>query len=154
MPFSIISLFFFAGQTFHWTDMQKVIFALVGWYNQSFGLIIICFGKLVFTLWCRVHSLLSWEKQFCFLSLIWFFRCKHPFSDEIDSSILACNTKHMAIRPWLENICWVCKFYWCVESVWLLLHKFWSHFGIYGVKYQTFQHVVPACIQYREGYTK
>ena len=29
----------------------------------------------------------------------------------------------------------VCKFYWWVESVWLLLHKFWSHFGIFGVKY-------------------
>ena len=40
----------------------------------------------------------------------------------------------------------VCKFYWWVESVWLLLHKFWSHFGIFGVKYQTFQRVVPACI--------
>ena len=24
----------------------------------------------------------------------------------------------------------VCEFYWWVESVWLLLHKFWSHFGI------------------------
>ena len=24
----------------------------------------------------------------------------------------------------------VCKFYWWVESLWLLLHKFWSHFGI------------------------
>ena len=40
----------------------------------------------------------------------------------------------------------VCKFYWWVESLWLLLHKFWSHFGIFGVKYhnekshfQTFQ---------------
>ena len=29
----------------------------------------------------------------------------------------------------------VCKFYWWVESVWLLLHKFWSHFGIFEVKY-------------------
>ena len=48
----------------------------------------------------------------------------------------------------------VCKFYWWVESVWLLLHKFRSHFGIFGVKYQTFQHVVLACIHYREGYTK
>ena len=28
-----------------------------------------------------------------------------------------------------------CKFYWWVESMWLLLHKFWSHFGIFGVKY-------------------
>ena len=52
-------------------------------------------------------------------------------------------------------------FYWWVESLWLLLHKFWSHFGIFGVKYhnekshfQTFQHVVLACIHYREGYTK
>lgn len=101
---SIISLLFFAWQTFHWTDMQKVIFALVGWYNQLFGLIIICFGKLVFTLRAGSTSLLSWEKQFCFLSLIWFFRCKHPFIDEIDSSILACNTKHMAVRPGFENI--------------------------------------------------
>ena len=55
----------------------------------------------------------------------------------------------------------VCKFYCWVESVWLLLHKFWSHFGIFGVKYhnenshfQTFQHAVLACIHYREGYTK
>ena len=55
----------------------------------------------------------------------------------------------------------VCKFYWWVESVWLLLHKFWSHFGIFGVKYhnekshfQTFQHVVLACIHYREGYSR
>ena len=55
----------------------------------------------------------------------------------------------------------VCKFYWWVESLWLLLHKFWSHFGIFGVKYhsekshfQTFKHVVLACIHYREGYTK
>ena len=55
----------------------------------------------------------------------------------------------------------VCKFYWWVESVWLLLHKFWSHFGIFGVKYhnekshfQTFQHAVLACIHYRERYTK
>ena len=55
----------------------------------------------------------------------------------------------------------ICKFYWWVESLWLLLHKFWSHFGIFGVKYhnekshfQTFQHVVLACIHYREGYTK
>ena len=54
----------------------------------------------------------------------------------------------------------VCKFYWWVESVWLLLHKFWSHFGIFGVKYhnekrhfQTCQTVL-ACIHYREGYTK
>ena len=57
--------------------------------------------------------------------------------------------------------CRVCKFYWWVESLWLLLHKFWSHFGISGVKYhnekshfQTFQHAVLACIHYREGYTK
>ena len=28
----------------------------------------------------------------------------------------------------------------------LLLHKFWSHFGIFGVEYQTFQHVVLVCI--------
>ena len=28
----------------------------------------------------------------------------------------------------------VCKFYRWVESVWLLLHKFWSH-GIFGVKH-------------------
>ena len=49
---------------------------------------------------------------------------------------------------------WICKFYWWVESVWLLLHKFRSHFGIFGVKYQTFQHMVLACIHYREGYTK
>ena len=48
----------------------------------------------------------------------------------------------------------VCKFYWWVESVWLLLHKFWSHFGIFGVKYQTFQHVVPICIHHCEGYAK
>ena len=54
----------------------------------------------------------------------------------------------------------VCKFYWWVESVWLLLHKFWSHFVIFGVRYhnekshfQTFRHVVLACIHYREGYT-
>ena len=48
----------------------------------------------------------------------------------------------------------VCKFYWWVESVWLLLHKFWSHFGIFGVKYQTFQHMVPVCIHHCEGYAK
>ena len=55
----------------------------------------------------------------------------------------------------------VCKFYWQVESVWLLLHKFWSHFGIFGVKhhnekshFQTFQQGVLACIHYCEGYTK
>ena len=55
----------------------------------------------------------------------------------------------------------VCKFYWWVEPVWLLLHKFWSHFGIFGVKYhnkkshfQTFRHLVLACIHYSEGYTK
>ena len=35
-----------------------------------------------------------------------------------------------------------------------LLHKFWSHFRIFGVKYQTFQHTVLACIHYREGYMK
>ena len=42
-----------------------------------------------------------------------------------------------------------------------LLHKFWSHFEIFGVKYhneksyfQTFQHMVLACIHYREGYMK
>ena len=47
------------------------------------------------------------------------------------------------------------------KLVWLLLHKFWSHFGIFGVKYhnekshfQTFQHVVLACIHYHDGYTK
>ena len=33
----------------------------------------------------------------------------------------------------------VCKFYWWVESVWLLLHKFWSNFGIFGVKYHNEQ---------------
>ena len=63
---------------------------------------------------------------------------------------------------WLHQaFCRVCKFYWWVESLWLLLLKFWSHFGIFGVKYhnekshfQTFQHVVLACIHYREGYTK
>ena len=55
----------------------------------------------------------------------------------------------------------VCKFYWWVESLWLLLHKFWSHFGIFRVKnhnekshFQTFQHMVLACIHYRDGYTK
>ena len=55
----------------------------------------------------------------------------------------------------------VCKFYRRVESVWLLLHKFWSHFGIFGVKhhnekshFQTFQQGVLACIHYCEGYTK
>ena len=55
----------------------------------------------------------------------------------------------------------VCKFYWWVESLWLLLHKFWSHLGIFGVKYhnekshfQTFEHVVLSCIHYRDGYTK
>ena len=55
----------------------------------------------------------------------------------------------------------VCKFYRRVESVWLLLHKFWSHFGIFGVKhhnkkshFQTFQQGVLACIHYSEGYTK
>ena len=36
---------------------------------------------------------------------------------------------------WLQFVR-VCKFYWWVESLWLLLHKFWSHFGIFGVKYQ------------------
>ena len=60
-----------------------------------------------------------------------------------------------------NNTTRVCKFYRWVESLWLVLHKFWSHFGIFGVKYhdekshfQTFQHVVLACIHYREGYTK
>ena len=55
----------------------------------------------------------------------------------------------------------VCKFYWWVESEWLLLHKFWGNIGIFGVKYhneksqfQTFQLVVLVCIHYREGYTK
>ena len=36
--------------------------------------------------------------------------------------------KHLGYRR-------VCKFYWRVESVWLLLHKLWSHFGIFGIKY-------------------
>ena len=30
----------------------------------------------------------------------------------------------------LVDVSRVCKFYWWVESLWLLLRKFWSHFGI------------------------
>ena len=61
----------------------------------------------------------------------------------------------------LVDVSRVCKFYWWVESLWLLLRKFWSHFGIFRVKYHnkkshfpTFQHVVLACIHYHEEYTK
>ena len=42
-------------------------------------------------------------------------------------------------KLWTGRISRVCKFYWWLESLWLLLHKFWSHFGIFGVKYHIFR---------------
>ena len=71
-------------------------------------------------------------------------RCYYTsfFKDVVSTRFLNYTIKHR-----------VCKFYWWVESVWLLLHKFWSHFGISGVKYHNeknpfseFQQVVLACI--------
>lgn len=59
---SIISLLFFSGQTFHWTDMQNVIFALVGWYNQPFGLIILYALGNWFSL-CEQGPLLYWVEK-------------------------------------------------------------------------------------------
>ena len=93
-----------------------------------------------------------------------------PWHDCKQSALIhTCNLLLSGLLEWILNssisranhIYRVCKFYWWVESLWLLLHKFWSHFGIFGVKYhnekshfQTFQHVVIACIHYRYGYTK
>ena len=48
----------------------------------------------------------------------------------------------------------VCKFYWWVESVWLLLHKFWSHFGISSITMQKAIFRLSSTWSYREGYTK
>ena len=104
----------------------------------------------------------------CFLSLR-FVCCLYPCFVQIVSSPAKLGTTCAALNVLLYLCCFKCKyisyeidiydifrdckFYWLVESLWLPLHKFWSHFGKFGVKYhnekshfQTLQHVVLAWI--------
>ena len=51
-----------------------------------------------------------------------------PVSFQINQTFHLMETKY-------NDLFRVCKFYWWVESLWLLLYKFWSHLGIFGVEY-------------------